>query len=67
MSVDAEWSKDHVSAIGAYTLIFWILMLDKMETWQGHLGGSVKYSEGKDGESDVAIPRFLCGNPNCVG
>jgi hypothetical protein len=67
MSVDAEWSKDHVSAIGAYTLIFWILMLDKMETGRGHLGGSVKYSEGKDEESDVPIPRFLCGNPTCVG
>jgi hypothetical protein len=25
--------------------------------------GSVEHSEGKDGESDVAIPRFLCGSP----
>jgi hypothetical protein len=34
--VDAEWSKDHVSAIGAYTLLFFILWLDKMETGRGH-------------------------------
>jgi hypothetical protein len=37
-------------------------MLDKMETGRGHLGGSVEQSEGKGGESVVAIPRFLCGN-----
>jgi hypothetical protein len=30
----------------------------KMETERGHLGGSVKPSEGKGGESDVAITRF---------
>jgi hypothetical protein len=29
VSVDTEWSKDHVSPTCAYTLIFWILMLDK--------------------------------------
>jgi hypothetical protein len=28
----------------------------------GPLGGSVEHSEGKDGESVVAIPRFLCGS-----
>jgi hypothetical protein len=64
VSVDAEWSKDHVSAIDAYALTFigvywWI----KMETGQGHLGGSVEHFEGKDGESVVDILRFLCGSP----
>jgi hypothetical protein len=33
-------------------------MLDKNEDWTGPLGGSVEPSEGKDGESDVAISRF---------
>jgi hypothetical protein len=39
-------------------------MLDKMETGQSHLGGTVEHSEEKGGESDVAIPRFLCGSSN---
>jgi hypothetical protein len=30
----------------------------KMKTRWGRLGGSVEPSEGKGGESDVAIPRF---------
>jgi hypothetical protein len=30
----------------------------KMETGRGHLGGSVEPSEGKGGESAVAILRF---------
>jgi hypothetical protein len=34
-----------------------------MEIGRGHLGGSVEHSEGKDGESVVAISRFLCGSP----
>jgi hypothetical protein len=34
-----------------------------METGRGHLGGSVEHSEGKGGESVVAILRFLCGSP----
>jgi hypothetical protein len=38
-------------------------MLDKMKTKCGHLGGPVEHSEGKDGESVVAILRFLCGSP----
>jgi hypothetical protein len=38
-------------------------MLDKMETERSHLGGSVEHLEGKGGESDAAIPRFLCGSP----
>ncbi len=38
-------------------------MLDKIETGRGHLGGSVEHSEGKGGESVVAILRFLCGSP----
>jgi hypothetical protein len=37
-------------------------MLNKMETGRGHLGGPVEHSEGKDGESAVAILRFLCGS-----
>jgi hypothetical protein len=37
-------------------------MFDKMETGRGHLGGSVEHSEGKGGESAVAISRFLCGS-----
>jgi hypothetical protein len=36
-------------------------MSDKMETEQGQLGGSLEHSEGKSGESIVAILRFLCG------
>jgi hypothetical protein len=47
-----------------YTHGYWRLILDKkMETVRGHLGGSVEHSEGKGGESAVAIPRFLCGSP----
>jgi hypothetical protein len=38
-------------------------MLDKIETGRGHLGGIVEHLEGKGGESDVAILRFLCGSP----
>jgi hypothetical protein len=34
-----------------------------METERGHLGGSVEHSEGKCGESVVAILRFICGSP----
>jgi hypothetical protein len=64
VSVGAEWSKDHVSTIDAYyPHCYWSLMLDKMETGLGHLGGLVEYSEEKGGESVVAIPRFLCGSP----
>jgi hypothetical protein len=37
-------------------------MLDKLETGRGHLGGSVEKSEGKGGETVVAILRFLCGS-----
>jgi hypothetical protein len=37
-------------------------MSDKMEIGQGQLGGSVKHSERKGGESVVAITRFLCGS-----
>jgi hypothetical protein len=35
-----------------------------METGWGHLGWSVGHSEGKGGESVVAIPMFLCGSPH---
>jgi hypothetical protein len=34
-----------------------------METRWGHLGVTVEHSEGKGGESVVAISRFLCGSP----
>jgi hypothetical protein len=68
VSVDAEWSKNHVSAIGLkHSYYVWILMLDKMETGRCYLGGSMEHSEEKSGESAVAIPRFLCGAPACVG
>jgi hypothetical protein len=33
-----------------------------METGRGHLGGSVEHSEGKGGDSVVAILKFLCGS-----
>jgi hypothetical protein len=39
-------------------------MLDKIETGQSHLGGSVEHLKGKDGDSVVAIPRFLCSSPH---
>jgi hypothetical protein len=61
----AEWSKDHMAAIGPFKLKPWnlCLMSDKMEIGQGQLGGPVEHSEGKGGESAVAILRFLCGSP----
>jgi hypothetical protein len=34
----------------------YLLLLDLM----GQVGGSVEHSEGKGGDSVVAIPRFLC-------
>jgi hypothetical protein len=34
-----------------------------METKRGHLGGPVEHSEGKSGESVMAILRFLYGSP----
>jgi hypothetical protein len=37
----------------------YFLLLDRA----GQVGGSVEHSEEKSGESDVAIPRFLCGSP----
>jgi hypothetical protein len=47
-----------------YTHCYWRLMLDKMETKRGHLGGLVEHSEGKGEKSVVAILRFLCGSPH---
>jgi hypothetical protein len=38
----------------------YLLLLD----WAGPVGESVEHSEGKGGESAMAIPRFLCGNPH---
>jgi hypothetical protein len=37
----------------------YLLLLDRA----GQVRGSVEHSEGKVGESVVAIPRFLCGSP----
>jgi hypothetical protein len=37
----------------------YLLLLDRA----GLVLGSVEYSEGKGGESVVAIPRILCGSP----
>jgi hypothetical protein len=37
----------------------YLLLLDRA----GPVGGSVEHSEGKGGESVVAVLRFLCGNP----
>jgi hypothetical protein len=36
-----------------------LLLLDRA----GQVGGSMEHSEGKGGESDVAIMGFLCGSP----
>jgi hypothetical protein len=55
--------RPHVGNMCLYTHYYWRLMLDKMETGRGHLGGPVEYSEGKGGESVVGILRFLCGSP----
>jgi hypothetical protein len=38
----------------------YLLLLDRV----GQGGGSVEHSEGKGGESVVAILRFLCGSPH---
>jgi hypothetical protein len=37
----------------------YLLLLDQA----GQVGGLVEHSEGKGGESAVAILRFLCGSP----
>jgi hypothetical protein len=62
----AEWSEDHVAAIGPFKLEPWnlCLMPDKIETGWGQLGGPVEHSEGKGGKSAMAILRFLCGSPH---
>jgi hypothetical protein len=46
-----------------YTHCYWSLMLDKMETVWGYLGGPMEHSKGNDGEGVVTILRFLCGSP----
>jgi hypothetical protein len=58
----AEWSEDHVVAMGHFKLEHWNLRLlsDKMEIERSHLGGPVEHSEGKGGVSAMAILRFLC-------
>jgi hypothetical protein len=38
----------------------YLLLLDQA----GQVEGSMEHSEGEDGDSDVAIPRFLCGRPH---
>jgi hypothetical protein len=62
----AEWSEYHVAEIDPFKLEPWNLCLisDKMEIGWGQLGGPVEHLEGKGGESDVAILRFLCGSPH---
>jgi hypothetical protein len=42
---------------------YWILIVHKMETGRGHLGGPVEHLDVKDGKSVVRILRFLCGSP----
>jgi hypothetical protein len=63
VSLDAEWSKDHVLAIGAYTLLYLGYYYWRKWRLDGAIRGSVEDLEGKDGESVVAILRFLCGSP----
>jgi hypothetical protein len=55
--------RPHISNMSLYTHCYWRLMLDKMETERGHLGGPVEHSEGKGRESVVAILRFMYGIP----
>jgi hypothetical protein len=59
----AELSEGNVAAIDPFKLEPWnlCLMLDKMETGRGQLGGPVEHSEGKGGESGVAISKVFCG------
>jgi hypothetical protein len=38
-------------------------MFDKIEIGRGHFRGPTEHSEGKNGESVVAILRFLGGSP----
>jgi hypothetical protein len=49
----------HVGNMCLYTHSYWSLILDKMETGRGHLGGPVEHSKGNGGKSVVAILRFL--------
>jgi hypothetical protein len=61
----AKWSEDHVAAIDPIKLEplnLW-LMSFKLETERSQLGGPVEHSEGKGGESALAILRFVCGSP----
>jgi hypothetical protein len=53
----------HVGNRCSNTHCYWRLMLDKMETGWGQLGGPVEHSEGKGGESVMDILRLLCGSP----
>jgi hypothetical protein len=55
--------RPHVGNRCLYARCYWRLMLVKMETGRGHLGGPVEHLEGNGGESVVAILRFLCGSP----
>jgi hypothetical protein len=57
----AEWSKDHVVAMGSLKLRNFGLVVKtwlKVETGRGQLGGLVEPSKWKGGESAVAILRF---------
>jgi hypothetical protein len=45
------------------TRLYWSLMVDKNGNQTGPFRELVEHSEGKGGESVVAILRFLCGSP----
>jgi hypothetical protein len=64
---DGVVERSRVGTRCLYTHCYWILIFNKMETERGHLGGPVEQSEEKGRESVVAIMRFLCGSPSCVG
>jgi hypothetical protein len=55
--------RSRVGNMRLYTHCYRSLVLDKMETKRGHLGGPVEHSKEKGGESVVAILGFLCGSP----
>jgi hypothetical protein len=55
VSVDTEWSKDHMLVIGPYTLILLEVYVG-MVNWRpgGAIGGKWRPSVGKVGECDAA-------------
>jgi hypothetical protein len=65
----AEWSEDHVAAIGPFKLEPWnlCLMSDKMETGRSQLGGPVEHLEGKAGKVLWLFWGFCVVALACVG